>query len=696
MNKLRIPIVTSVACWLSNATAESITTLPTIYVTEQSQPSYRPTLDPQSAKIDLPSLEIPQSIEIRNRQLMDDLGGPLRVDDLAKTVAGVNQTWQGNGGTNQAMFNIRGFPTNGDSLKDGYRRLGGRQSTSDNAYLEQVEFIKGPTSLLYGNADSLGGQINFISKRPTPQNFARMNFGAGSFDFYRGSLDTGGSLNQDSSLFGRFNAAVETSESFRQYANHNTQSFAPALSYKFSDRDQINLLIDYTQTEMHGDFGLPVTPIYRSLPIWQYNQNPNFDHTSVWSLNTTLEYKHQFANKWQAMLGFSNGLNEWHQDYTRFTPTSNPYVVSWQPNTEHSLWSNRDIEMRMEGHASDWFDFDHHMVYGLSVIENDRNSDHFTSGLSENFNLINPTYGQPFAFPANAPNGIYTVNMTTIAPYAQDFIRFNDYVRLLLGARYDTVHQASQKNQFFGVTASDTQTDAKITPRYAVVVTPQKDLDVYFSYSTSFAQRINNLLDNTNRYKPETGIQYEIGLKHQIQPGLEIDLALYELTRNNAVLTDVRNLDRSYQIGKQRSNGIELDINGQPSEQLRLNANFAVTDARVVYDNVMPTGTKRYGVPLFSGNIFAVYRLNQILQGWEAGGGFNYASGTQVSMPNTFQLPATWQIDLMSSYRVNRNLKVQLNIKNLTNNKNYIATADYGYITPLTPLAFYGNIQYEF
>ena len=50
------------------------------------------------------------------------------------------------------------------TLRDGYRLYGSFQAIPEIANLQQIEVLKGPASILYGQIDP-GGIINLISKR---------------------------------------------------------------------------------------------------------------------------------------------------------------------------------------------------------------------------------------------------------------------------------------------------------------------------------------------------------------------------------------------------------------------------------------------------------------------------------------------------------------------------------------------------
>jgi outer membrane receptor protein involved in Fe transport len=54
------------------------------------------------------------------------------------------------------------------------------------------------------------------------------------------------------------------------------------------------------------------------------------------------------------------------------------------------------------------------------------------------------------------------------------------------------------------------------------------------------------------------------------------------------------------------------------------------------------------------------------------------------------------QWDGLLSYRLNKKFKIQFNVKNITNQRNYIVTQDFGYISLGAPTVFYATVNADF
>ncbi|MEH2286538.1 TonB-dependent siderophore receptor [Nostoc sp.] len=130
---------------------------------------------------------------------------------------------------------IRGFDSRGNVLTDGLQN-GTYYVTGffDAAGIEQIEVLKGPASVLYGQG-SLGGSVNFITKKPLSDPFYEVEATAGSFNFYRGAVDFSGPLNSNKTVLYRLNAAAQTTGSFIDSYDAEQYFVAPALSWQLSD-----------------------------------------------------------------------------------------------------------------------------------------------------------------------------------------------------------------------------------------------------------------------------------------------------------------------------------------------------------------------------------------------------------------------------------------------------------------------------
>ena len=161
----------------------------------------------QATKTDMPLLDTPQNIQVFSAALLRDQNVSL-LEDALRNVAGVQPSGIATGFD---FFRIRGFDASDFIYVDGLQR-----ETSANvepSAFESIEVLKGPSSSLYGQG-SVGGLVNLNSRRPRKEAFADLEFGIGSFGYYKPTIDVGGSFNEGQSIYGRLFATYRREGSF--------------------------------------------------------------------------------------------------------------------------------------------------------------------------------------------------------------------------------------------------------------------------------------------------------------------------------------------------------------------------------------------------------------------------------------------------------------------------------------------------
>src|SRR6185436_784292 len=135
---------------------------------------FAPGLSNVGGRVPTPVRDIPQTVNIINRAVMESQGATSLADAL-RGVPGITMG-AAEGGSIGNNFNLRGFSARTDIYLDGMRDRG--QYYRDVYSLEQIEVLMGPSSMLFGRG-STGGVINQVSKLPslTPLNQATVSVG---------------------------------------------------------------------------------------------------------------------------------------------------------------------------------------------------------------------------------------------------------------------------------------------------------------------------------------------------------------------------------------------------------------------------------------------------------------------------------------------------------------------------------------
>lgn len=139
-------------------------------------------------------------------------------------------------GTNRVKAYLDGLPI---SFADGSTAI----DDIDLNVLETVEVIKGPVSSIYGAG--LGGVINLYTREP---NANRISLGStfGSFGLFKPSVNASIKLDK-TAVFAAYNALQ--SDGFRENSKYDRQSLTFKLKHRFSEKTELNFLTNLTRLE---------------------------------------------------------------------------------------------------------------------------------------------------------------------------------------------------------------------------------------------------------------------------------------------------------------------------------------------------------------------------------------------------------------------------------------------------------------
>lgn len=244
-------------------TNASDATLPEVKVTAAStrdgttegSGSYKARYTNTATKLDLSPRETPQTITVVTRQQMDDFG-MTSVDDALKAASGI---FVGDRGNNGSVYYSRGFEL--QSQYDGIPNPIGisesnRAPQIDNAFLDRVELLQGPSGLLTG-AGTPGGTINLIRKRPTESFQAQTEVQLGSWNQRRLVSDVSGPLTESGRVRARLVALADDSDSFVNYAYRNRRAAYGIIEVDLTESTTLSASIQYQKDSGRNHLGVP-------------------------------------------------------------------------------------------------------------------------------------------------------------------------------------------------------------------------------------------------------------------------------------------------------------------------------------------------------------------------------------------------------------------------------------------------------
>ncbi|MEM0981118.1 MAG: TonB-dependent siderophore receptor, partial [Cyanobacteria bacterium P01_H01_bin.58] len=624
-----------------------------------------------ATRTDTPLRDIPQSIQVVPREVLEDQQ-VIRLGDALRNVSGVVRDAQS---FNGERFTVRGF--DGTSiLQDGFRQTFGQGDAGfpEIANLETVEVLKGPASVLAGSLEP-GGVINLVNKQPLSEPFYDLGLQIGNRGLIAPRLDFSGPLTEDGRLLYRLNALVRTEDSFRDFDTDIERSFiAPTISWQISDRTDLTVRLEYTDEERPSDTGLvAIGDEVADIPFDRVIGIPGEDVSREEILRVAYNFEHRFSDRWRIRNAFSYLDRERETGYTAaFGPLNEttgdfPLLSVFQrlPQEVFNLQTNVVGEFNTGS-------VEHTVLFGVDLFRQTVRGNELRGGIFSPFvlNIFDPVYSG-LTRPDLEDTVIATLQDTqtdALGVYFQDQITLLDNLKLLAGVRYETVEQeVTNKPTFFNPLESETsQSEDAFSPRIGLVYQPIEALSLYGSYTTSFVPNTATTVDG-ELLKPERGEQFEIGTRAELLEGrLTANLAFFDITKQNVATPDPNDPTNTSFIatGEQRSRGIELDIIGEILPGWNVVANYAYTDAEITDDEDFE-GNRLTDAPRHNFNLWTTYDIQDgPLTGLGFGLGVNFVGERSGDLANTFEVDRYFLTNAAVSYERD-NWRAALNIRNL-------------------------------
>jgi iron complex outermembrane receptor protein len=602
---------------------------------------------------------------IVNEQLATTLGEVLTND--ASLTAGSKQR-------NREVFNLRGFQLSSSTgyLRDGHQHWSHYQQPIE--ILEQVEVIKGPSSILYGQSGP-GGLVNMVTKKPTAQTLFSASADVDQHGSTRFMLDAGGALTEAEDLRVRGVLVKQDVEYWREYQNGDNRErdrFLGALvvDYDISDNALVRVHYDRTDDEAGLDTGAWIDNDANIIGDDKTIRDMSWAFTDITVENMGIDFKVFLTDNWQVNLGY----NEQTFERQRFESA---------PRKPSDFIEGDSYQSRPYDRFDDWqfktafIDFigefetvgvHHQLLIGANSL------DYYYGQLRTSADTINFSAGQN---EPNRPNISYKSDDTISSSaydyygiYIQDLISFSPEWQVSLGGRYDKQSRENSNNESF-------------VPKVGVLYHPHASATVYASYSEGFEPQNETLVnekDVNNGMKLDaiTSEQKEIGVKWQLfDDRLMLSGALFDISKTGTLVSeelvnpigDITSI--TTQAGEQRHKGFELAAQGAATDRLFVMASTMYLDANYERDEELE-GKRPTDAPKWSASLWTRYELNDAVA---LNAGAFYEGERFADNANTVTKEGYTRVDIGATYKLNlsnKDINLRLNIENLFD-KNYLA-----------------------
>ncbi|MCS4293500.1 iron complex outermembrane receptor protein [Comamonas sp. BIGb0152] len=663
----------ALACWGGNALAQDtqpVTTAPAettlAPITVQGDTEAESATGPvkgfvakraiSATKTDTPLIETPQAISVVTRDQLD-AQGVTTLRETTRYTAGINSSYFDN---RVDSFKARGGDVS--QYQDGLLRTYGTYNNIkvEPYTLERVEFLRGPSSVLYGQG-SVGGVLNLTSKRPLDQPQREVQLQLGSHSRKQIASDITGPIDEDGRWLYRLVAVGRDSNTQVDHVKDDRLVIAPSLTFKPFAGTSLTLQAMYHKdksgsiTQFFPWQGTRLPSAYGQIPTNTFISEPNFDKYDSENKSFGYLFSHQLNDSWTLRQNLRRTSSEvdYRTLYTSFAanaaagrPARPVFDADGRTVQRDAVWQVNGgrmllVDTQLEGKLQTG-DVQHTVLAGMDWQRNTTSQASWRA-LGTPLDVYNPVYGS-FTPPTasqlvQAPN----VAQRQLGFYLQDQLRWGDWTATA-GLRRD---HAKTETEGRPAAAAD---DSAWTKRLGVTYQAGGGWAPYLSYTESF-QPLGGVDFYGTPYKPQRGKQVEAGVKW-IPEGRGISgyAAVYSLREENRKTNDPANPLNSLQLGEVKTQGFEAEMTASLAKSWDWTVAYAYTDAKISRSNAGDQGQRVTAVSRHMASSWLMHRFaSQGRGGWSVGAGMRY-SGPQWTGTTAIDTPSSLLTDAMVAY----------------------------------------------
>jgi iron complex outermembrane recepter protein len=649
-------------------------------VTTTTDNSYVATNAATGTRIAVPLVQLPFTASVITSAFIEDRGA-INLTEATRFVPSLRR-----GTNNNEAFTLRGF-NSGVPRRNYFSNVGAGRSRTDNAEIERIEVIKGPTSVLFGFGGP-GGVINVLTKKPLGNPAYSLSAEYGSFDHRRLTADATGPLlsRGESQLRYRVIGTRQRSKGYRDFERYD-QSFlntqlqwanrqtTARVEFRFQDLDEGETFILQPFDEPSGT----VIPTERSFNVAGPEAFARYKEIS-----TYYEFTHTFTPGVSLRAAAVDGdhyFNALRRVGASVTPDFLNTILTGNKHDDKRQLRGWQVDLSGQGTFR--------LGKARLVVGANEQQTHGRIRTYSNAQLPQRNFPILNRAARNYSTGLAADYLPQASGFNND--TSTDRVYYAIGS-LETLRERLTLFAGVGRMESDTSTWGIITaaaPTLGRFVTTEPQLGASLRITPGlhvFANFTQSASPNA-RFPdtPESGDGMEFGVKASREK-MSGSVTFFDSSRENIQVSIFNNLTAgsTFELsGEESSRGIEAEFQLNPNEQLQLIGAYSLLDTEVVSDRQRPdrVGTELANAPEHSLRLWTKYQLKggPLDKLW-MGLGYLYTSDLRPGdNPARFRLKAdSWfRLDAAVGYTMRvagRRVDWRANFENLTN-EDYIGVA---------------------
>jgi iron complex outermembrane recepter protein len=606
-------------------------------------------VDPVGPFGNLPILDIPYSVNVVTRQLIDDTQSR-NFKQVAKYLPLMSfQEMQGPEVLRPESRGMQGSNMQNDR-KDGM----GIAVTTPSALeeYEQIEAVTGVGAPLYGPANP-SGMFNFVTKRPTDARFAELELDYESATVATVHTDLGGRFGKNGMFGYRTNLLLADGNGYVDHSQLRRQLAAIAADARITSHTVIEGNYSYYNLYQHGYPGwfayTPSTNPAKSILLPPQAPDPtregygqSFSGVDLTSKIGELRVKHDFGESWHLVVGALDQRSDRNINTAVNSLTNNNGdYQSYLANAFSSLAPR--------------FHVDSDLAYLTGRFKTGRlRHDVVIGSTGYRFASYAPVTGptKTALCTSNTPQGICTANIDdplvfvgppggvfsyeTAGIYVSSIIRqqgFSFGDTITLSPRWLIRASASQDwtwtDSYSVSKATGGYLSQGISPSASIMFKPRADMTIYGTFADSIqapdvaaANSGNTIIVNASKaLPPYRSIEGEVGYKVRVRR-INFATALFRIDRPFAsyvtgivdpvcgAQSGTSNCEAYRITGNQVNYGAEATMSGRIFSSLIVTSGLSVLNPKLTDTGIAATNNRNFvGIPDYKSNILAEYRM---------------------------------------------------------------------------------------
>ncbi|GAB1416197.1 TonB-dependent receptor [Paludibacter sp.] len=667
-----------------------------------------------------PSEQI-QSISVISEKALGEMG-VLNVTDAVRNVPGVT-LFGSYGGVRESLSTrgYRGVPIvkNGVRLDSDFRTA---SALTEMQGVESVQVIKGSAAITQGIGNDLGspgGVINVVTKTPKFINAGDVSLRVGSWGYVRPTFDVQTVLNKEKNLALRVNGAFERSDNYRPVINSDRVYINPSVAWQPNASTMITLEMDYVndnRTPFTSTVNLGPDSVNALLNL-PFNKFLGFESDKASNVTTT--YSARIAR--QLSKNFSIRAS-WFASNFKFDNTSSALATLLNKYPGEYNMRKRSVTRSVRDDQNSIFQLDfvgkdvmtwsvkHTFQVGFDYKFTDLSTTAYNSIAIDTIDVLQPAISNKIANKITlTPANPIESSSSSYGLLMQEVMTINKYIKAILGLRYSY-------GSSIDATSNGPTTGSAWNPMTGIMVSPIDNINLFGSYTTTTNLRsASNKMSNGEEIGPSDTKQIEVGIKSDwLNNRLRFNFTYFDIITENLSNTEYvpgTNTVTEYYIkaGDLLRNGIEVELNGRPLENLQIMLGYAWLNAHYENSPSYVNGSSPMNAPKHTANAWLYYTVNnKFLKGLSFGIGTYYVGARPVNeyslTPNghgtptgmkPFDMPAYTTVNLQAAYSIKK-ITARIFANNIFNAIGYNSYYRGGYINQIDPVNISGSVSYKF